>query len=190
MLPGGTLFGGSRTGILFAVQLLVAGSFDRSGPGPEVGPPALASPPAGRNLKRLEAPRLLPGCMNDTLSAAEAAVLLHLNVKRVQALARAGQLPATRVGRKWLFPRSRIERMVGVVPAPATATVELSARNQLRGRILMIHGDGIMAEVRLDIGGQELIAVITKSSADRLRLSAGDEVLAVIKSTEVMIGRK
>lgn len=128
--------------------------------------------------------------MTDTLSAAEAAALLHLNVKRVQALARLGQVPATRVGRKWLFPRKRIEQMVGMEPEPATATVELSARNQLRGRILAIQADGIMAEVRLDVGGQELVAVITRSSAERLRLKSGDEVLAVIKSTEVMIGRK
>jgi molybdate transport system regulatory protein len=128
--------------------------------------------------------------MTDTLSAAEAAALLHLNVKRVQALARLGQVPATRVGRKWLFPRKRIEQMVGMEPEPVTATVELSARNQLRGRILAIHADGIMAEVRLDVGGQELVAVITRSSVERLRLKSGDEVLAVIKSTEVMIGRK
>ena len=47
-----------------------------------------------------------------------------------------------------------------------------------------------MAEVRLDVSGQELVAVITRSSVDRLRLKIGDEVLAVIKSTEVMIGRK
>jgi molybdate transport system regulatory protein len=128
--------------------------------------------------------------MTDTLSAAEAAALLHVNVKRVQALARSGQVPATRVGRKWLFPRQRIEQMVGVVRESGTATVELSARNQLRGRILSIQRDGLMAEVRLDVGGQELVAVITRSSTERLRLKVGDEVLAVIKSTEVMIGRK
>ncbi len=95
------------------------------------------------------------------------AALLHLNVKRVQALARLGQIPATRVGRKWLFPRHRIEQLVGVPPQPATATVELSARNQLRGKILSVHADGIMAEVRLEVGGQELVAVITRSSVER-----------------------
>jgi molybdopterin-binding protein len=46
-----------------------------------------------------------------------------------------------------------------------------------------------MAEVRLSIGGQALVAVITRSSAERLRLAVGDEALAVIKSTEVMIGK-
>jgi molybdopterin-binding protein len=128
--------------------------------------------------------------MTDTLSAAEAAALLQLNVKRVQTLARLGQIPATRVGRKWLFSRQRIEQLVGVPARPATATVELSARNQLRGRVLAIHADGIMAEVQLGVGGQELVAVITRSSVERLRLKVSDEVLAVIKSTEVMIGRK
>jgi molybdopterin-binding protein len=46
-----------------------------------------------------------------------------------------------------------------------------------------------MCEVRLDIGGQELVSVITRSSAERLGLKVGDEALAVIKSTEVMIGK-
>lgn len=125
------------------------------------------------------------------LSAAETARLLRLNVKRVQALARAGQLPATRVGRKWLFPRNRIEALLGEhASLPATRAVELSARNQLRGRILRLDGDGVMSEVVLEVGGQELVAVITRASAERLRLAVGEEVLAVIKSTEVMVGRE
>ena len=46
-----------------------------------------------------------------------------------------------------------------------------------------------MAEVRLRIGDQELVSVITRRSAERLALRIGDEVFAVIKSTEVMIGK-
>ena len=46
-----------------------------------------------------------------------------------------------------------------------------------------------MAEVRLAIGDQELTAMITRGSAERLRLRVGDVVYAVIKSTEVMIGK-
>jgi molybdopterin-binding protein len=126
----------------------------------------------------------------ELLSAQETGRLLRLNVKRVQALARAGRLPAVRVGRKWLFPRSRIEALLGEASAPVTRAVELSARNQLRGRVLRLRAEGLMSEVALDVGGQELVAVITRASADRLRLAEGDEVLAVIKSTEVMIGRE
>ncbi len=124
------------------------------------------------------------------LTVAETAQLLHLNVKRVQALARAGTLPATRVGRKWLFPHDRVEAMLGATAGRSVpGAVELSARNQLRGRIVGLTVDGLMCEVRLDIGGQELVSVITRSSAERLRLKIGESVLAVIKSTEVMIGR-
>jgi molybdopterin-binding protein len=129
-------------------------------------------------------------CTLNYLTVAETAKLLHLNVKRVQALARAGTLPATRVGRKWLFPRDRVEAMLGgPADRPAAGAVELSARNQLRGRIVGLTVDGLMCEVRLDIGGQELVSVITRSSAERLRLRLDESVLAVIKSTEVMIGR-
>jgi molybdopterin-binding protein len=127
----------------------------------------------------------------ETLSALEAAKLLHLNVKRVQSLARDGKLPAFRVGRKWLFERQRIEGLLG-----ATATsqgsgepLELSARNQLEGKIVALRLDGVMAEVRVDIGGQELVSIITRSSAERMRLAVGEPVRAVIKSTEVMIGK-
>lgn len=124
------------------------------------------------------------------LSAAETARILHLNVKRVQALARAGRLPATRVGRKWLFPRNRIEALLGAESQDGLVRgVELSARNQLRGTVLRIDGDGVLSEVVVDVGGQELVAIITRASVQRLRLAAGEPVVAVIKSTEVMLGR-
>ena len=124
------------------------------------------------------------------LSAAETARILHLNVKRVQAMARAGRLPATRVGRKWLFPKQRIEALLGHEgEEPVIRGVELSARNQLRGTVHRIDGDGVLCEVVVDIGGQELVAIITRSSVERLRLAVGAPVVAVIKSTEVMIGR-
>ena len=131
--------------------------------------------------------------MDDLLTAAQAADLLHLHVKRVQALARDGKLPAVRYGRKWLFPRARLLAPGGDTPAsravaaPA-AGVDISARNQLRGRIAALAVDGVMAEVRIAIGDQELVSIITRSSAERLGLHVGGEVLAVIKSTEVMIG--
>ncbi|HYM90264.1 MAG TPA: TOBE domain-containing protein [bacterium] len=67
--------------------------------------------------------------------------------------------------------------------------MEISARNQLRGRVTAISLGGVMAEVRLQVGGEELVAVITRTSVERLGIRVGDEVLAVIKATEVMIGK-
>src|SRR5881628_458058 len=121
-----------------------------------------------------------------TLNAVEAADLLHMNVKRVQSLARTGRLPAVRVGRRWLFPLDQLQRLLATPASrPGIPAVEISARNRLRGKIAAIHIDGLMAEVRLEIGDQELVALITRSSAERLRLKVGDEAFAVIKSTEV-----
>jgi molybdopterin-binding protein len=65
--------------------------------------------------------------------------------------------------------------------------MSLSARNQLKGTIKSVKKDGLMAEVVIDVSGQEIVSVITASSADRLGLKAGEQVQAVIKSTEVMI---
>ena len=127
--------------------------------------------------------------MDDLITAAEAAKLLHLHVKRVQHLARTGELPATRYGRKWLFSRARLlgARASAASPADSPGAFEISARNRLRGRLTSIVTDGIMAEVHVAIGDQEVVSIITRSSAERLRLTVGDEVFAVIKSTEIMI---
>jgi molybdopterin-binding protein len=123
------------------------------------------------------------------LSVEQAATYLHLNVKRVQALARAGKLPGRRVGRRWLFDEGELEAVLGRAPGRSAPGLDLSARNQLRGRVLALTTEGLMTEVRLDVGDQELTAVITRSSAERLRLAVGETVYAVIKSTEVMIGK-
>ena len=126
----------------------------------------------------------------ELLSAHEAAAYLRLNVKRVQALARAGKLPGRRIGRRWLFDRRELEALLRRDDdGPLAVGLDISARNQLRGRVKSIVSEGVMAEVRVAIGEQELVAVITRGSAERLRLRVGDLVVAVIKSTEVMIGK-
>jgi molybdopterin-binding protein len=128
--------------------------------------------------------------MERLLTANEAARFLHLHVKRVQALARARRLPGVRVGRKWLFPQGQLEAMVrGTVPRQEGAEVEISARNQLRGRVTALSFGGVMAEVRVQIGTQDLVSVITRASVERLGIKVGDDVIAVIKATEVMVGK-
>jgi molybdopterin-binding protein len=128
------------------------------------------------------------------LTADEVANLLHLHVKRVQALARGGRLPAVRVGRRWLFPQKNMISLLGTPGGRQRATeedleMEISARNQLRGKVTAISFGGVMAEVRLEVGGQDLVAVITRASAERLGIKIGNEVVAIIKATEVMIGK-
>ncbi|NJL94323.1 MAG: TOBE domain-containing protein [Anaerolineae bacterium] len=64
----------------------------------------------------------------------------------------------------------------------------LSARNQLKGTVKSIKKDAIMAEVVVELpGGQEIVSVITTTSAETLGVSEGKEITVVIKSTEVML---
>jgi molybdopterin-binding protein len=64
----------------------------------------------------------------------------------------------------------------------------LSARNRLAGEVKSLDAQGLMAEVVVETdGGQEVTAVITSNSADRLGLEEGKSVNAVVKATEVMI---
>lgn len=65
--------------------------------------------------------------------------------------------------------------------------MELSARNQLKGRIKEIKSEGISSEVILDVAGQEVCSNITTSSVSRLGLKVGDEAYAVVKASSVMI---
>jgi molybdopterin-binding protein len=66
----------------------------------------------------------------------------------------------------------------------------LSARNQLRGEVVAVRGGGVLSEVVLRLGdGQEITAVITRRSAEQLGLRRGQQAVAVIKATEVMLFR-
>jgi molybdopterin-binding protein len=64
----------------------------------------------------------------------------------------------------------------------------LSARNRLHGFIDEVRIDGLLAQVRLRVGDQSLTAVITADAVRALKLRRGGDALAIIKSTEVMIG--
>jgi len=63
----------------------------------------------------------------------------------------------------------------------------LSARNQLEGVIKSISLGNIMAEVVVTVGPVEIVSVITRGSCERLGLTVGDTVKAVIKSTDVFV---
>jgi len=63
----------------------------------------------------------------------------------------------------------------------------ISGRNQLVGRVTEIRMDGLIAQVRLSIGGQQITSIITTDAIREMRLKVGDTASALIKSTEVMI---
>ncbi len=68
--------------------------------------------------------------------------------------------------------------------------MRLSARNQLPGTVVSVDDGAVMSTVVIRLaGGQDMVSVITKESAHNLDLQEGDQVTAVIKSTEVMVGK-
>ena len=66
--------------------------------------------------------------------------------------------------------------------------MEVSARNKLAGTVKEINIGQVMAEIILKIGENEVVAVVTKESAEGLNLKVGDKAVALIKATELMIG--
>jgi molybdopterin-binding protein len=65
----------------------------------------------------------------------------------------------------------------------------LSARNQLAAVVKSVKLGNVMAEVLVEVAGTEIVSVITRGSAEALKLKPGDHVNAVIKSTEVLIDK-
>ena len=72
-------------------------------------------------------------------------------------------------------------------PDPEESVGGLSARNRLHGFVEEVRVDGLLAQVRLRVGNESLTAVITADAVRALKLRRGDDAIAIIKSTEVMI---
>lgn len=67
--------------------------------------------------------------------------------------------------------------------------MKLSSRNVLKGRITHIAHGQVNSEITLELpGGEAIVSVITKASADRMQLAEGKEVFAIIKASNVILG--
>jgi molybdopterin-binding protein len=88
--------------------------------------------------------------------------------------------------------RIPIEALNEFLPAAATAHTgagRISGRNQLLGTVESVKIDGLLAKVVLSVCGQQVTAIITSDAVRDLALKPGDSAVALIKATEVMIGR-
>ncbi len=92
------------------------------------------------------------------------------------------------------IPQSEVDRLLfrtrgKTAPERNLVVRRVSGRNQLVGRVDSLRISGLMAEVVLSIGDQQITAIITASSAREMNLKPGQTAAALIKSTEVMILR-
>jgi molybdopterin-binding protein len=67
-------------------------------------------------------------------------------------------------------------------------TMQFSARNKLKGKIVEVKMGTTTAHVKIDVAGQIVTAAITNESASELKLAAGQAAYAIIKASDVMVG--
>jgi molybdopterin-binding protein len=87
--------------------------------------------------------------------------------------------------------RVPLEALDEFLPAAAahSGSGRISGRNQLLGTIVEVIIDGLLAKVVLAVGNQRVTAIITADAVRELALKPGEQAVALIKATEVMIGR-
>ena len=100
----------------------------------------------------------------------------------------------TKRGESLLNEFKRLERHLNEVLADTTywegASLKISARNRLKGKVVAVEKDGITAKVKIDVNVPAVVtAVITKEAVEDLNIKVGDTVEAIVKATEVMIAK-
>ena len=106
--------------------------------------------------------------------------------KKIRSIRTAGghhRIPESEVDRLLFRTRGRTEKERELVIR------RVSGRNQLVGRIDTVRISGLMAEIAISIGGQQITSIITARSAREMQLKPGQTAAALIKATEVMILR-
>ncbi|HXH06324.1 MAG TPA: helix-turn-helix transcriptional regulator, partial [Vicinamibacterales bacterium] len=133
------------------------------------------------------------------LPVREAAARLGVSYPTIKQWIYKGTLRTIRTaGGHHRIPEEEVERFLArhgaprIAARPAARTrglAALSGRNQLRAVVEDVRLEGLLAQVRLRVGDQQLTAVITRDAALELALRPGDPAVAVVKATEVMVGR-
>jgi molybdopterin-binding protein len=126
----------------------------------------------------------------------EAANILGISYPTLKQWIYRGKIKTAKTpGGHHRVPESEIDRLIpaklqrGDVASRRPNFRKISGRNQLIGRVMEVKYSGLLAQVRLAIGEQQITSIITTDAAKEMRLKTGDRAAALIKSTEVMILR-
>ena len=126
------------------------------------------------------------------LTPREAALALGISYPTIKQWIYSKKIKSvTTAGGHHRIPERELDRFVPKAEAGSVreSMRKVSGRNQLVGRIIEIRKSGLLAQVRLSIGGQQITSIITADAANAMRLRKGEVVAALVKSTEVMIIR-
>ncbi len=134
--------------------------------------------------------------MQKLLAPREAANILGISYPTLKQWIYRGKLKTAKTpGGHHRVPESEIDRLFpkklerGDIETRRGNFRKISGRNQLFGRVLDVKYSGLLAQVTLKIGEQQINAIITADAAKEMRLKTGERAAALIKSTEVMILR-
>jgi len=146
-------------------------------------------------VKSAKNPRAPKRKMEELLKLRDAALELQVSFPTIKQWIYKRKLRSIRTaGGHHRIPRSEVDRLLfrtrgKTAPGRKEVFRRVSGRNQLVGRIDAVRISGLMAEVKISIGEQQITSIITASSAREMQLKAGQTAAALIKATEVMILR-
>lgn len=124
----------------------------------------------------------------------QAALRLGISYPTVKQWIYNGKLKAAKTpGGHYRIPEAELDRFLHKAKRPDTPKRQMmrmvSGRNQLTGRVVEVKFEGLLAQVKLSIGGQIITSIITSEAAREMQLAVGQTASALIKSTEVMVIR-
>jgi molybdopterin-binding protein len=146
-------------------------------------------------MARKPQPQRREAANEEFLKPREAALELRISFPTIKQWIYKRKIRSIRTaGGHHRIPQGEVDRLLfrtrGKTAPERTLTMRrLSGRNQLVGRIESVRISGLMAEVVISIGEQQITSIITARSAREMSLKAGQTAAALIKSTEVMILR-
>ena len=146
-------------------------------------------------MARKSQPRRTEAESEELLKPRQAALELRISFPTIKQWIYKRKIRSVRTaGGHHRIPQSEVDRFLfrtraKTAPERDLTMRRLSGRNQLVGRVDSVRISGLMAEVVISIGEQQITSIITARSAREMNLKAGQTAAALIKSTEVMILR-
>jgi len=146
-------------------------------------------------MARKPQPRRTEATTEELLKPRQAALELRISFPTIKQWIYKRKIRSVRTaGGHHRIPQSEVDRFLfrtraKTAPERDITMRRLSGRNQLVGRVDSVRISGLMAEVVISIGEQQITSIITARSAREMNLKAGQTAAALIKATEVMILR-
>src|SRR5580698_7666514 len=132
--------------------------------------------------------------MASPLTPRQAALRLGISYPTIKQWLYQGKIKSVKTpGGHYRIPESELDNLLHKAKHPEMPKRQMlraiSGRNQLVGRVVEIKIDGLLAQVKLSIGGQIIHSIITAEAVREMQLQVGETVAALVKSTEVMVLR-